>query len=307
MPIQYTTTLPTTQTTLGSQTSTATPAASASTWNLNQNQIFSQNQQQMLLNLILQLLIQLAQQSNNQNQLTNNTGTTTPAPSTTTPATNTPTQQNTATPNNNQKVIDVFLLGGQSNAAALGAKRLENALEKSLGADTATHQTNVFSYAVGSTNLYSQWKADGTADPKKDGGMYQNFQRQLDTYMAKLHKDNPDAQINIKGMFWHQGESDALANRGTAKYEEDLTRFIQDVRVTTGVENLPFMVGRLTDIRNWAPIRQAQDQVGAKDPNAVSVNLDALKPMANGVHFTPKGYDTMAQLFADAYKAGFST
>jgi len=225
-----------------------------------------------------------------------------PAPTTTpvpTPATA------TAAAANGQKVIDVYLLGGQSNASALGAKRLESALENTLGADTDTHQTNVFSYAVGATNLYSQWKGDGTADAGKDGPMYKTFQSRLDSYMNKLRQDNPDAQINIKGMFWHQGESDAIANRG-AQYEEDLTRFIQDVRATTGVNDLPFMIGRLNAIRNHEPIQQAQDAVGAKDPNAVSVNLEALQPMASGVHFTKAGYDTMAQLFAEAYKAGFT-
>ncbi|WP_020558473.1 sialate O-acetylesterase [Thiofilum flexile] len=292
---------PLTSTTYRPLTNTTQP--STTTWNGTQSQVFSQSQQQLLLNLILQLLIQLAQQHNNSQPATNTTNTTgTPAP---TPA---PTGQ-TNTPANGQKVIDVYLLGGQSNAAALGAKRLEGALENTLGADTALHETNVFSYAAGGTHLYQQWKGDGTADASKDGLVYKQFQTQLDKYLTKLRKDNPDAQINIKGMFWHQGEADARDKKG-AEYETNLTRFIQDIRATTHVDNLPFMIGRLNEVnvagRDHVPIQKAQDAVGAKDPNAVSVNLETLKPLASGVHFTQKGYDTMAQLFAEAYKTNFS-
>lgn len=216
-----------------------------------------------------------------------------------------PVNNNPQTPH--QKVIDVYLLGGQSNAVGLGAPRLEKALENTLGADTAQHETNVFSYAVSGSNLFSQWKADGTADKTKDGGLYQSFQTQLDAHIKALQKKNPDAQINIAGMFWHQGESDAIGGK-SKEYTDNLSRFIQDVRATTANPTLPFMIGRLTNTTATAQyklgdVQRAQDEVANKTPNTVSVKMEEAEP--SNIHFTAKGYDTMAKLFANAYAENF--
>ena len=229
-------------------------------------------------------------------------------PVTTQPVTTQPvTTQPAPTQTPKQKVIDVYLLGGQSNAAGLGASRLEKALEATLGADTSHHETSVFSYAAGGTNLYSQWKADGTANKAKDGVLYQHFQTQLDAYLKNLQQKNPNAQINVAGMFWHQGESDAIEGK-SKEYADNLARFIQDVRATTADPTLPFMIGRLTDTPATAQyklgdVQRAQDEVALKTPNTVSVKMETAEP--NNIHFTDKGYDTMAKLFANAYADNF--
>lgn len=210
----------------------------------------------------------------------------------------------------NQKVIDIYLLGGQSNAKALGAERLEKALENELGTDTTKHETRVFSYAVGGTSLHRDWKADGTDNAGQDGARYKAFQSNLDLYLNQVKRANPDAQVNIKGMFWHQGEKDSKDEATAQNYDENLTRFIQDVRTTTGVENLPFMIGRLSDsqavrrLPHLATVQQNQDAVAAADPNAVSVNMDSISDRTN-VHFSQDGYNKMADLFAKAYNGTF--
>ncbi len=210
-----------------------------------------------------------------------------------------------------KQVIDIYLLGGQSNAVGLGATRLEKALEETLGADTATHKTQVFSHAVGATNLHTQWAADGTASAQKDGSLYQEFQSKLKAYVAQVQKSAPDAQINIAGMFWHQGESDALSTVPQQQaYDENLTRFIEDVRATTGVADLPFMIGRLSDKQTnmtataLKTIQQAQDTVDAADARTVGVRMETAEHA--GIHFTEKGYDTMATLFATAFRDNFA-
>lgn len=210
-----------------------------------------------------------------------------------------------------KQVIDIYLLGGQSNAVGLGATRLEKALEETLGADTATHKTQVFSHAVGATNLHTQWAADGTASAQKDGPLYQEFQSKLKAYVTQVQKSAPDAQINIAGMFWHQGESDALSTVPQQQaYDENLTRFIEDVRATTGVADLPFMIGRLSDKQTsmtataLKTIQQAQDTVDAADARTVGVRMETAEHA--GIHFTQKGYDTMATLFATAFRDNFA-
>ena len=125
--------------------------------------------------------------------------------------------------------------------------------------------------------------------------------------MKTLKNKNPDAQINIAGMFWHQGESDAIEGK-SKEYADNLSRFIQDVRATTANPTLPFMIGRLTDTTATAryklgDVQRAQDEVANKTPNTVSVKMEEAE--ASDIHFTAKGYGTMAKLFADAYAEKF--
>ncbi|WP_110690408.1 sialate O-acetylesterase [Thiofilum flexile] len=274
------------------QPSTPIISRQSSTHTTNTNFLTAFNTHPQLMTQLMTLLLNrlLA-------QINQPTPAPTPAPTpTTTPAT---------------KVIDIYLLGGQSNAGGLGAPRLEKALETELGADTAQHEIKVFKSTQGGTNLYAQWKADGTNDSRADGSVYRSFQKDLNSYLAEVKKDNPNADIRIAGMFWHQGESDALSplvNQNA--YGENLTRFIKDVRATTGVADLPFIIGRLSDKQQMMSaasidrIQAGQDAAAAADPRAVAVPLE--EAQVSGIHFTGKGYNTMASLLAQAYKANFT-
>ncbi|WP_110690407.1 sialate O-acetylesterase [Thiofilum flexile] len=264
----------------------------------------------IIAQLIILLLNQLLAQLNQSGSLNTNPAPA-PVPVPTPTPRPTPIPNPTPTPDPATKIIDIFLLGGQSNAVLLGADRLEKALEAELGADTAQHETKVFISAASATNLYDQWKADGTDSNQADGPLYKNFQRSLDSYLAKVQQDNPTAQLRLGGMFWHQGESDALSTVANQEaYGDNLARLIKDVRATTKAPELPFIIGRLSDKQQLMPaasidrIQAEQDAVDAADPLAVAVPLETAE--VTDIHFTDKGYETMAKLFAQAYKANFT-
>jgi hypothetical protein len=49
----------------------------------------------------------------------------------------------------------------------------------------------------------------------------------------------------LKGIIWHQGESDSSAATNANTYGDRLSRMIQDIRADLGTPNLPFVVGQI--------------------------------------------------------------
>jgi Carbohydrate esterase, sialic acid-specific acetylesterase len=49
----------------------------------------------------------------------------------------------------------------------------------------------------------------------------------------------------LKGIIWHQGESDSGAATNANTYGDRLSRMIQDIRADLGTPNLPFVVGQI--------------------------------------------------------------
>ena len=49
----------------------------------------------------------------------------------------------------------------------------------------------------------------------------------------------------LKGILWHQGESDSGTATNANSYSERLSRMIQDIRADLGSPNLPFVVGQI--------------------------------------------------------------
>jgi hypothetical protein len=111
---------------------------------------------------------------------------------------------------------------------------------------TVEDQTRVaiIKYANGGTNLQNHWKAGGDGTTTGDGPEYVIFQQTVEDGLAELAAAYPDAVIDLQGMVWMQGESDAV-NGFENQYQANLTAFIADVRATYGAD-LPFIVGRLS-------------------------------------------------------------
>lgn len=148
----------------------------------------------------------------------------------------------------------------------------------------------IIKWARGGTNLYEQWKADGTENTASDGIFYKNFQNTVHKGMQAIKVKYPDYETKIIGMAWVQGESDAIGNQGT-KYEENLNRFINDVRVTFG--NIPFVLNKIAPqqiedtyeqySQQWELVRKAQDKVASSMENVyVTETIGEKYPVAKG-------------------------
>lgn len=68
-------------------------------------------------------------------------------------------------------------------------------------------------------------------------------------YRAAMGKSKLAREMGtIKGVLWHQGESDTVTDERTDSYEEKLHQLIADVRTDLDIPELPFIVGNLGEL-----------------------------------------------------------
>lgn len=165
----------------------------------------------------------------------------------------------------------------------------------------------VIKFAMGGSSLWKpdNWLSDGTSNSAADGKLYRIFQDVAKRGIAALKAKYPDCTVEVLGMGWVQGESDALDGKG-AEYQKHLTDFIADVRATFGA-NLPFVLAKISPqqiegspdakkIEEWEVVRKAQDAVAATVPKVIATETSdpRIYPVAKGLsegqfHYTTPG------------------
>lgn len=94
----------------------------------------------------------------------------------------------------------------------------------------------------------------------------------------------------LKGILWHQGESD----RNDANYHQKLTALIKDLRADLGAPDLPFVAG---EINNGALINGQLSKVAEAVPGTAVASADGLTTMDHA-HFDAKGMKSLGERFA---------
>ncbi|MBT8038428.1 MAG: sialate O-acetylesterase [Verrucomicrobiae bacterium] len=162
----------------------------------------------------------------------------------------------------------------------------------------------ILKYAFGGTNLAVDWKAGGDATTTGDGPRYASFQQTVTNGLTALAAEYPNAILELEGMVWVQGESDA-SDTHAANYEANLAAFIADVRLTYGAD-LPFVVTRLSDGQtnlnsgHLATIRAAQVTVADADPLTVWTDTDGFGLAGDNLHFDAAGQQQLGTATAGA-------
>jgi hypothetical protein len=115
--------------------------------------------------------------------------------------------------------------------------------------------------------------------------------------IAEAHNTkNTKVNLQVAGLFWMQGETDALNEKTALQYKSNLTAFIKTFRqALVGMKcsddaNVPVVLGRIQDNPVWVHrkhVRAAQDQVAREVPNVSVVDTDDFSPhlVVGGVHF----------------------
>jgi len=164
----------------------------------------------------------------------------------------------------------------------------------------------VIKFALGATTLWKHWLADGTASSGADGTIYRIFQDVAKRGLAAVREKYPDATVEVLGMGWVQGESDAIEGRGE-EYQRHLSDFIADVRATFG-SSFPFVLAKIAPqqiegcpdskmIEQWKIVRAAQDSVAASVPGVTATETDGeAYPVAKGLSEGQYHYTTPALL-----------
>jgi hypothetical protein len=226
--------------------------------------------------------------------------------------------------------INVFLVGGQSNAVGQGEAAALSTVNPLLGSQGdvryylngtkiaalqpwngsfgpelafgrsmadyyADGSVAILKYAAGGTNLYEQWNPAG-------GSVYNGFITAINDSLANLAAAHPGDTVNLRGMIWMQGESDAVPIR-SERYGANLTAFIADLRARYGVE-LRFVIGELSvnqtalSLPLLGDVREGQEAVAAADPLTGLINTDDFSLKIDRLHFDTYGQLDMGAAFA---------
>lgn len=125
-----------------------------------------------------------------------------------------------------------------------------------------------------------------------------NFMEKVD--LAKKHGI-------IKGIIWHQGESDAFPDKIPVYYEK-LNNLVSFFRDYTGNPNLPIILGELGSYpvsenmkTNWELINNIIRRVTHEDENAFLVKTNHLKAGNDNIHFNSKSLRLLGKKYSRVY------
>lgn len=119
----------------------------------------------------------------------------------------------------------------------------------------------------------------------------------------------------LKGVLWHQGESDTVEQTRTDAYEKRLHRLIEDVREDLKNPRLPFIVGNLAEFYGTGKDHKAPDRVARisrikgilrslpkKIPHTGFVESTGCSPAARAkVHFDRRSCILLGHRYAKVY------
>jgi hypothetical protein len=110
----------------------------------------------------------------------------------------------------------------------------------------------------------------------------------------------------LRGILWHQGESDAQPELAEV-YERKLLRLIARFRAELNAEGVPFIVGQMGqfDERPWNEAKHLVDaahrQLPEESPATAFVSSDGLAHKGDQVHFDSPSYREFGRRYAQAY------
>lgn len=155
----------------------------------------------------------------------------------------------------------------------------------------------IFKYTKGATGLARDWKGPG------EGGIYDQMVDDLQNGIEQLEEQG--YEVNVRGLIWIQGESDAGNEKASANYYQNLKRLIEhlrtevlhepDLKILLGVdEQHPF-------VKNRPEVLEAQKKVAEEDANIIFTSMRGL-PKADSTHLTPEGLIKHGTRLFKAYK-----
>ncbi len=144
--------------------------------------------------------------------------------------------------------------------------------------------------AVGGSSI-KQWLGDSLHRNVK---LQTNFREKIE--FARKHGI-------IKGILWHQGESDAEL-RLIPGYENRLHELFTQLRSYARNRKLPVFIAELGSYsknqENWDLINKAIHHYNSKDKNSFVINTQDLKSKEDYIHFNSEGQRQMGERFATA-------
>lgn len=149
--------------------------------------------------------------------------------------------------------------------------------------------------AVGGSSV-SQWLGDVTY---RDVKLLTNFREKAETGMR---------YGQIKGILWHQGESDTNPV-DIHLYKSRITQLFGEFRKKTGNDQLPVLIGELGSYSEnnelWQGINVQIRAYVSSDPYSRIIKTSDLKEKGDRIHLNSEGQRTMGERFASEFVKSF--
>ncbi len=128
-----------------------------------------------------------------------------------------------------------------------------------------------------------------------------------DLYQAAVSRAKEAASVGqLKGILWHQGESDSKNADDAKSYEVRLTQMFKDIRSDLGQPDLPIVVGQLGEFvqRRYVEIvRTALTHLPANLPRVGFADSKGLGHKGDSLHFSAEAEQELGRRYAAALKA----
>ncbi|NLB26443.1 MAG: sialate O-acetylesterase [Bacteroidales bacterium] len=150
----------------------------------------------------------------------------------------------------------------------------------------------IINTAVGGSSI-SQWNNDSTF---RDVTLLSNFKEKVET--------GKNYGI-IKGILWHQGESDAVDDEDIEMYQSRLMTLFEKFREAAGNSFLPVLIGELGSFSQnndkWQAINRQIYNYSKTDRNSLIISTKDFSHKGDKVHFDSEGQREMGKRFAEAF------
>lgn len=199
-------------------------------------------------------------------------------------------------------------LGQGFNASRYGP---EIGIAETLEKANLKREVILIKFCLGGTNIYSDWKSFSSSTSNSGSKLFNEFLDFGDTAIAEL--EDMGLEVNLRGLCWMQGESDATQDRMTEKYEEyeknlfdDIYQYFED-KVEDEFHIFDAYISDCSTWKNYAAINQAKEDNAAKNPNhhiidTLSEGLEYDSEPTSGVdyfHYDSLSMIKLGQLFGE--------
>ncbi|ETO21227.1 hypothetical protein RFI_15977 [Reticulomyxa filosa] len=175
-------------------------------------------------------------------------------------------------------------------------------------AETDESRTNTKEKAALSSSPSSLSSSPSLLPPLKKSSKYFDLTLKR-VVLAKSKYSNPN-EINIKGILWHQGESDSGALEDAKAHLNKLLALFAAFREALNDANIPILVGGLgtflgqrEDIkyRYYAIVNEALAEVPRRLYNTAYVSSEGLTHKGDSLHFSTESAQELGIRYAQAY------
>jgi hypothetical protein len=165
-------------------------------------------------------------------------------------------------------------------------------------ASALQEEVAILKFAIGGSSLPRDWL------PGTGGTVYPEMRRAVRRALAALRRSG--RRPRLAGVFWIQGEADALLPEPAANYRLYLGALITRLRNEFGPPHLPFVFARLPAglaLPYAAEVRAAQQDVVRLFTNTALVDTDDLATRPDGLHYDSSATLALGRRLAGAYLA----